>query len=158
MSIVRDPARRDEPEVVSVIRQDVRSDYVAVAAHPDLRGTDVVLVEHEYGIFGGEAGAFVLSLVEELAQPLVVTLHTVLSEPSVRQARCCARCVTAPRSSRCSPRPPGGWSSTPGVAPPERVRVIPHGAPQLSWCAGPPASPGPRWSGWRAVRCCRPSG
>ena len=86
VSIVRDPNRRDEPEVVAAIRQDVRSDYAAVARTLTSRGTDVVLVEHEYGIFGGEAGAFVISLVEELAQPLVVTLHTVLSEPSVRQA------------------------------------------------------------------------
>ena len=72
--------------MLSVIRQDVRADYVAVPALLDGRGTDVVLIEHEYGIFGGEAGSYVLSLVQELRQPFVVTLHTVLSAPTARQA------------------------------------------------------------------------
>ena len=46
---------------------------------------DVVLLQHEYGIFGGADGSYVVSLAEELSQPLVVTLHTVLSEPTKRQ-------------------------------------------------------------------------
>ena len=161
VSIVRDPARRDEPEVVAAIRQDVRSDYAAVARTLTSRGTDVVLVEHEYGIFGGEAGAFVLSLVEELAQPLVVTLHTVLSEPSVRQAEAlralCHRATLVTVFTETARR----MVVEARLVPPERVRVIPHGAPSLLSlpCVGDHrASPGPRWSGWRAVRSCRPSG
>ena len=47
---------------------------------------DVILLQHEYGIFGGADGAYVLSLAEEVTQPLVVTLHTVLSEPTAHQA------------------------------------------------------------------------
>ena len=47
---------------------------------------DVVLLQHEYGIFGGRDGDYVASLAEELSQPLVVTLHTVLSEPTPHQA------------------------------------------------------------------------
>ena len=47
---------------------------------------DVVLLQHEYGIFGGRDGEYVLSFAQELAQPLVVTLHTVLSEPTPHQA------------------------------------------------------------------------
>src|SRR6476646_3185817 len=86
VAIVRDHHSSPEPEVLSVIRQDVRADYVAVPALLDGRGTDVVLIEHEYGIFGGDAGSYVLSLVQELRQPFVVTLHTVLSTPTARQA------------------------------------------------------------------------
>jgi glycosyltransferase involved in cell wall biosynthesis len=131
VSIVRDPNRRDEPEVVAAIRQDVRSDYAAVARTLTSRGTDVVLVEHEYGIFGGEAGAFVISLVEELAQPLVVTLHTVLSEPSVRQAEAlralCQRATLVTVFTETA----RAMVLQARVAAPERVRVIPHGAPSL---------------------------
>ena len=129
VSIVRDPYRRDEPEVVAAIRQDVRSDYAAVARTLSSRGTDVVLIEHEYGIFGGEAGAFVLSLVAELAQPLVVTLHTVLSAPSVHQAEVlralCHRATLVTVFTETARR----MVVEARVAPPERVRVIPHGAP-----------------------------
>lgn len=129
VSIVRDAQRRDEPEVVAAIRQDVRSDYTAVARTLTSRGTDVVLVEHEYGIFGGEAGDFILSLVEELEQPLVVTLHTVLSAPSVQQAEAlralCHRATLVTVFTETARR----MIVEARVAPPERVRVVPHGAP-----------------------------
>ena len=63
VSVVREHGRPDEDEVVAVANQEVRSDYVAAARTLEATDTDVVLVEHEYGIFGGEAGAYVLSLV-----------------------------------------------------------------------------------------------
>ena len=56
VSIVRVP-RRKVRRVVTTIRQDVASDYPAAAKELARRGTDVVLVEHEYGIFGGEQGS-----------------------------------------------------------------------------------------------------
>jgi glycosyltransferase involved in cell wall biosynthesis len=131
VSIVRDPVDRPATEVVAAIRQDLRSDYPAVARTLTSRGTDVVLIEHEYGIFGGEAGTFVLSLVEELEQPLVVTLHTVLSAPSVRQAEAlralCHRATLVTVFTETARR----MVVDARVVPPERVRVIPHGAPSI---------------------------
>jgi glycosyltransferase involved in cell wall biosynthesis len=131
VSIVRDPVQPRAPEVVAAIRQDVRSDYAAVARTLTSRGTDVVLIEHEYGIFGGEAGAFVLSLVEELEQPLVITLHTVLSAPSVRQAEAlralCHRATLVTVFTETARR----MVLEARIVPPERVRVLPHGAPSI---------------------------
>ena len=129
VAIVREGHAPVQPEVVAAIHQDVRSDYAAVARTLTSRGTDVVLVEHEYGIFGGQAGAYVLSLVEELRQPLVVTLHTVLSEPSVAQAETlralCHRATLVTVFTETARR----MVVDAGAAPPERVRVLPHGAP-----------------------------
>ena len=131
VSIVRDHHAAPEPEVLSVIRQDVRADYVAVPALLDGRGTDVVLIEHEYGIFGGEAGSYVLSLVQELHQPFVVTLHTVLSEPTQRQAEVlgelCHRAALVTVFTETARR----MVVDSGVAPAARVRVVPHGAPTI---------------------------
>ena len=42
-------------------------------------------VQHEYGIFGGKAGAHLLALLRELRMPIVTTLHTILSEPNPSQ-------------------------------------------------------------------------
>src|SRR5689334_4622714 len=56
VAIVRDGAPTD-PAVVARIRQEVRGDYVAAARALDRRGTDVAVVQHEYGIFGGADGA-----------------------------------------------------------------------------------------------------
>jgi hypothetical protein len=46
---------------------------------------DVLCVQHEYGIFGGKAGAHLLALLRELRMPIVTTLHTVLSTPNSAQ-------------------------------------------------------------------------
>ena len=142
VSVVHDPGQVSGAEVVATIRQDVRSDYAAVAADLTARGTEVVLVEHEYGIFGGEAGEFVLSLAEELEQPMVVTLHTVLSAPSVRQAEAlralCHRATLVTVFTETARR----MVVEARIVPPERVRVLPHGAPQVlvDASAGPPSS------------------
>ncbi len=46
---------------------------------------DVVCLQHEYGIYGGKAGRYILQLLRHLNMPLVTTLHTVLREPDVDQ-------------------------------------------------------------------------
>ena len=53
----------------------------------ELEPFDVVCLQHEFGIFGGEAGANVLALLSRLNMPIVTTLHTVLAEPSPVQRR-----------------------------------------------------------------------
>src|SRR6266545_4324144 len=76
-------------EVVAVVRQDVVKDYIAAADTLVAAGARAVLIQHEYGIFGGPNGAHVLALTRALTEhgiPYVVTLHTVLSRPSPGQA------------------------------------------------------------------------
>lgn len=129
LAIVRDQHAPSAPEVLSVIRQDVRADYVAAPALLTERGTDVVLIEHEYGIFGGEAGAYVLSLVAELQLPYVITLHTVLSAPSAEQEKVlvelCRRAALVTVFTETARRMVVGAE----VVDPQKVRIVPHGAP-----------------------------
>jgi glycosyltransferase involved in cell wall biosynthesis len=128
-AIVRDPAAEQAPEVVTAIQQDERGDYAAAARVLDRRGEDAVLIQHEYGIFGGPDGEHVLSLAEQLRQPMVLTLHTVLSAPSVRQAETLRAlcelatlvCVFTETARR--------MIVDARLVPPERVRVVPHGGP-----------------------------
>lgn len=49
--------------------------------------TDVLSVQHEYGIFGGKAGSHVLALLREVRAPIVTTLHTILGTPTADQRR-----------------------------------------------------------------------
>lgn len=46
---------------------------------------DLLVIEHEYGIFGGECGEYILDLVKALTIPFVITTHTVLLSPSLKQ-------------------------------------------------------------------------
>jgi glycosyltransferase involved in cell wall biosynthesis len=130
VSILREalPQRR---EVVTVVRQDLSSDYAAAARAVMARGTDVVLVEHEFGIFGGDAGDYVLNFVKELSVPIVVTLHTVLTNPSRPQAAAlralCDRAALVTVFTETARR----MVTETGLVNPERVRVVPHGAPDI---------------------------
>jgi hypothetical protein len=64
------------------INQNKLSEYGTAAEFLSVNHTDIVCVQHEYGIFGGTAGSHLLKLLEELRMPVVTTLHTVLKEPS----------------------------------------------------------------------------
>ncbi len=59
--------------------------YGRAADFLNVNQVDVLSVQHEYGIFGGKAGAHVLALLRELRMPIVTTLHTVLSAPNPAQ-------------------------------------------------------------------------
>jgi glycosyltransferase involved in cell wall biosynthesis len=59
--------------------------YRRAADFLNVNHVDVLSVQHEYGIFGGKAGAHLLTLLRELRMPIVTTLHTVLSAPNPAQ-------------------------------------------------------------------------
>jgi glycosyltransferase involved in cell wall biosynthesis len=131
VSIVRGARRTHPPEVVATIRQHVASDYAQAAAELDRRDVDVVLIEHEYGIFGGDSGDFVLDLANELTVPFVVTLHTVLASPAIEQAAAlralCERAALVMVFTETARR----MVIEQGLADADQVRVVPHGAPDV---------------------------
>ena len=129
VAIVNEPSRPQRRGLLSTIGQAVRGDYVRAARMLGRLDVDVVLLQHEYGIFGGSDGEYVLSFAEELAQPLVVTLHTVLSEPTIHQAEVltelCAQAELVIVMTDTALRLLVGS----GACPEEKIRVVPHGAP-----------------------------
>ncbi len=68
--------------VVWEIQQDSISDYARAADFLNSIPIDVVSIQHEYGIYGGDFGSHVLALLQRLRRPVVVTCHTVCKEPS----------------------------------------------------------------------------
>ena len=60
-------------------------DYVQAAEFLNNARFDVVCLQHEYGIFGGEAGGNITELLSRLEMPVVTTLHTVLAKPTPAQ-------------------------------------------------------------------------
>src|SRR5581483_3229576 len=107
----------------------VRGDYMRTARMLGRLDVDVVLLQHEYGIFGGRDGEYVLSFAQELAQPLVVTLHTVLSEPTPHQKQVltelCAEAELVIVMTDTALR----LLVDSGACAADKVRVVPHGAP-----------------------------
>lgn len=72
-------------EVKFQIRDDVLEDYTQAADFLNAQRYEVACLQHEFGIFGGEAGAHILALLARLDMPVVTTLHTVLSHPTDSQ-------------------------------------------------------------------------
>jgi glycosyltransferase involved in cell wall biosynthesis len=124
--VLDEPAPRPASEVVhDLVAGSVAS---AAAAADVLNSFDAVIVQHEYGIYGGADGQDVVSLLEALYAPTIVVLHTVLAQPTPRQrAILCGviaaagAVVTMTHTARS--RLVDGYGT-----PPEKVFVIPHGA------------------------------
>jgi glycosyltransferase involved in cell wall biosynthesis len=129
--VVNEPSSPQRPGLTATIAQAVRGDYVRAARILGRLDVDVVLLQHEYGIFGGRDGDYVASLVEGLSQPLVVTLHTVLSEPTPHQADVLAAVCHEAQLVIVMTDTARRLLVDGGTCADDKVRVVPHGAPAV---------------------------
>ncbi len=117
------------PAGIRTIAVDDPAAYRAAAGEIEASGADVIWVQHEFGIFGGAAGGYLLNLLERTRAPVVATLHTVLEEPSADEERVFRQLLE--RASRLivmAERGRGILTRRWGVAE-HRIEVIPHGVP-----------------------------
>jgi glycosyltransferase involved in cell wall biosynthesis len=82
-------AMNDKPEgypypekVRFEINQNKLTDYSVASQFLNISQTDIVCLQHEYGLFGGPAGSHLLKLLGDLRMPVVTTLHTILKDPT----------------------------------------------------------------------------
>src|SRR5579885_2700121 len=129
VAVVHEPSSPQRRGLLATIAQAVRGDYVRTARMLGRLDVDVVLLQHEYGIFGGRDGEYVVSFAQELAQPLVVTLHTVLSEPTPHQAEVLTELCTEAELVTVMTATALELLVASGACCEEKVRVVPHGAP-----------------------------
>jgi hypothetical protein len=129
VAVVHEPSSPQRRGLLATIAQAVRGDYVRTARMLGRLDVDVVLLQHEYGIFGGRDGEYVLSFAQELAQPLVVTLHTVLSEPTPGQGEVMTELCGEAELVIVMTETARRLLVRSGACPEEKVRVVPHGAP-----------------------------
>lgn len=115
--------------VADVIAFDSADAYRNAAQRINESGAEAVWLQHEYGIFGGEDGEMVCDFVDRIAAPLIVTCHTVLSEPSERQSAIMRHLVSrASRIMVMSRHARDLLAELYGV-PGQVVEIIEHGAP-----------------------------
>lgn len=114
----------DEPDLES---------YRRAADFLNFANTDVVCIQHEYGIYGGAAGSHILGLLRDLRMPVVTTCHTVLREPDADQRRVLtelgalsARVVVMTERARAFLREIYG-------VPESKIDVIAHGIPDTAF-------------------------
>jgi glycosyltransferase involved in cell wall biosynthesis len=120
----------EDPRVQYRLHQHERTSYLWAARWAN-SNADLLVIEHEYGIFGGKSGEYILDLVKNLEIPFVVTTHTVLEAPSLKQqavlrelGELSVKVVTMAESSASI------LTGTYGIAP-GKIVVIPHGVPSI---------------------------
>lgn len=119
------------PSVKLQVRDDVRMDYRKAAVFLNEGNFDIVCLQHEYGIFGGEAGANILELLKPLKAPLVTTLHTILAAPLPAQRRVMDQIIDA--SAKLVVMSEKGRTILRAAhnVPAAKIEVIPHGIPEF---------------------------
>ena len=66
-----------DSRVKQQIRQDFEEDYVQAAKYINSSRINAVNVQHEFGIYGGEWGKYILSFLQNVQKPVITTLHSV---------------------------------------------------------------------------------
>ncbi len=123
--------RRYSGEVVGRIAEEERTSYVAAAKFVNAYPVELVNVQHEFGLFGGERGEWLVDFIRALEKPVVLTLHTVLPEPDETYLRVTrALCEQATKVVALSETGRGLLQGIYGIDP-QRLEVIHHGVPDV---------------------------
>lgn len=132
---VNDPeSSYDYPEQVRLeLEQKELASYERAAEFLNFNGNDLVCVQHEYGIYGGIAGDYILTLLRKLKMPVVTTFHTVLRDPDPNQrmvleeiARLSDRVVVMSEQA-------AQFLHEVYAVPEGKVDIIPHGVPDFQF-------------------------
>jgi len=65
-------------EVKYKIHRDSLDEYFEVVKYINSSGADLVVLEHEFGLFGGKKGSYVFNLIKGIKCPTVSVCHTVV--------------------------------------------------------------------------------
>jgi glycosyltransferase involved in cell wall biosynthesis len=117
-------------EVHHRIRRDERLDYAHTArALTDC--VDVVSIQHEFGIWGGDDGAYVLDFARALRVPMITTLHAVLRTPTEGQRAVLSELLAISDTTVVMSRSAAALVTTAYGVDPYRIAIVPHGVPDL---------------------------
>jgi glycosyltransferase involved in cell wall biosynthesis len=118
-------------EVRHKIRRDAEEEYGFIADAMNSSVVDVVSLQYLPGIFGGNDGSYVLSLVDELRLPLVTTLHAVPRHPTPEQHRITTSLVRASNATVVLSATAANVLARAYGVDPKHIEVVPHGVPNL---------------------------
>ena len=108
-------------------------DYLRAAEYLNLLNVDVVSLQHEFGIYGGASGSYLLNMLRRLRMPIITTLHTILKQPSLEQRRVMQELTSL--SSRLVVMSDCGRAILKETysVPDRKIDVIPHGIPDMAF-------------------------
>src|SRR3989304_5216611 len=113
------------------IEEQELASYQRAADFLNFNNTEVVSLQHEFGIYGGQSGSHILALLRDLHLPVVTTFHTILEKPTSDQFLVMKELIKL--SARLISMTEKGKTFLTEIykTPLEKVDVIPHGIPDM---------------------------
>ena len=118
------------------IDDQIPDSYRQSANYLNVYGYDVLSVQHEYGIFGGVAGQYLMNLVREAKMPIVTTLHTVLDNPSPEQRAVLDELMQLSERVIVMSKKAVGFLNEVHDVPASKIDLIHHGIPDFDRISG----------------------
>lgn len=119
-------------EVLFDIKQNNQQNYVKAAKFINTStAIQLLIIQHEYGIYGGEDGDYILELTRYLHKPYVLVTHTVLPQPSKHQKQVLNQLCQNAAAIVCMTHKSADLLSNLYEAPGDLLHVIPHGVPEF---------------------------
>jgi glycosyltransferase involved in cell wall biosynthesis len=113
------------------LSEDNLASYRQAADFLNFSNIDLVCLQHEYGIFGGQAGGHILELLRRLRMPVATTLHTVLHDPNADQRAVMEEIATLSDRMIVMSQHSADILQEIFHVPVDKIDLIPHGIPDL---------------------------
>lgn len=118
-------------DVKYIIRQSNQKDYLRAADYINTSQVDACIIEHEFGIYGGESGLYLLTLMARINKPMVTILHTVLKQPTYIQQTIIQQIAKRSESIVVMSQKAIGFLTSIYQVPKDKIKYIEHGVPDL---------------------------
>jgi polysaccharide biosynthesis protein PslF len=131
-------------------QEDLRS-WMNAADYINQSGAEVVNLQHEFGIYGGVEGEYVLPFIEAITKPIVVCLHTVLPHPSAKMLETVRRIAERAEAIIVMVEAAGKMLTEIYGVNPEKIVAIPHGVPDVPFGQDKLAKKRLGYNGWNII-------
>ena len=137
MAVVKENDEIDFPwEVKYRIEYDNRQSYLSAAEYINQSSCDMVLVEHEFGIFGGKCGEYLIDLLKAVNKPKVMTCHTLIEDPKNEWGQTFKRLIKQVDGLTVMTKYSAKKMSDLYKVKKNEIAVIPHGTPDMTYNQG----------------------
>ncbi len=132
VAITDTPNEYKYPERVcfEIAEQSIDS-YKLAAEYINMSGADAVCLEHEYGIFGGPSGSYILTLLRSIHVPIITTFHTILLSPTTQQERVLLEIANLSHGIIAMTQKSAELLNTRYGISEKKIQIIPHGIPDV---------------------------
>ena len=120
-------------EVKFVLNHQKRHDYLKAAEFINHSGADLVSLQHEFGLFGGRSGDYLLPFIEALALPFVTTIHSLPDDPQSSQGQILKKIIAKSKAVTVMINQSRQKLVKDYGIPAQKIVVIPHGIPDLAY-------------------------